>query len=86
MKYVLLRHTVENPDEIRPGCALDGEAEQVAEYADLNAAKAALRQLRSSVTVTEYFLYKVASNGDLSSMDCTDGLLRFYPGSNAEYN
>lgn len=49
--------------------------EAVAELDDLEGAKNALREMRTEVTgstVREYWLYEVAGNGDLSSLDCSE--------------
>lgn len=72
MQYVICRHLIEDPDEVAPGCALDGSAEDIATFDDPAEAKAYLRGLKSTVKVTEYWLYEVSENGDRSSLDCSE--------------
>lgn len=74
MKYIIMSYTAEAKDP-RPGCTLEADPETVAEFDDLEGAKNTLREMRPEVTgstVREYWLYEVAGNGDLSSLDCSE--------------
>lgn len=73
-RYRIMSYTAEVKDPC-PGCTLGADPEIVAEFDDLKKAKNAFQKMKTVIEgtmVREYWLYEVAVNGDLSSLDSSD--------------